>query len=109
MEKLIIFILSTASLAWIFNKSKLFQGVRMSVVTKKYLHKQQDELNKSKSLAFRWFDYLDSLLTCVGCMGVYTALFCYLMLYVFEFKIICYALAGSMISLLFNKLIKKDG
>jgi hypothetical protein len=80
----------------------------MKVTIKKIAFKQDDDFSKQKSIKTKAFWYIDELFSCVGCMGVYTALFCYLVLYnTLSYEIICYSLSGAMISLSLNKLISK--
>ena len=67
MKDFMIFILATAGLVWILNKSKLFKSWR------EYLsRKNKEKLEKN----YLWW-FLDSIHLCSGCMGFWAGIIVY--------------------------------
>lgn len=93
-ENLIIFILATAGLVWILNKSKLFKGWREFLSLK---------VKASKNILW-WF--LDSIHSCSGCMGVWAGLIVYVLIK-FNIEIVLYAFIASICSVFIISLWQK--
>lgn len=94
MISLIVFILSSSGLSWIITRSKLFQSIR-EFFSKKSIN---NETNK-----FYWF--ISSILSCWGCFGFYSGLFCYPFLYPIDSVMILFGFIGSVSSLIIIDLI----
>jgi len=76
----------------------------MAITTKHY-KVRDSQGSKIIELILRYFD---NLLGCVGCFGVYSGAFNYLIMYsTLDIRIISYAMSGAMVSLILNSLIKK--
>ena len=104
MERLLIFILCTSSISWIVVSSKLFKPLREQVSLKRIRSEKRYAIAITRG--FWW--YLDGLLSCVGCVGVYSGLISYLILYrTLTIELIAYSFSGAIISLMITKLIKK--
>lgn len=93
MINLIIFILSTSGFVWILNKSKIFRPLR-EYISLKY---------KKTPNGLLWF--LDSILECSGCMGVWAGLIIYLLQY-YNIQIILYTFIGSYCSVFLISLLQ---
>jgi len=101
MERLIIFILSTGSLSWIVRYGSIFKPLRERISRKHADYNDSDP----NSLIQKYYWFIDSIINCVGCFGVYSGLFFYLILYrTISLDIIAYSLSGAIISLILNKL-----
>ncbi len=107
MENLTTFILATAGLSWILCRSSLFKKLRESLT---FLY---DETQAKKRFNARvniikekllW--YLDSLFSCVGCMGFWAGVINYIILgNKLSLEIIVYSFIGSISSLLIVSLL----
>ena len=108
MVNLIVFILSTASISWIVVKSKLFLRLRMYITIKHALSKDPKEASKIKiirTIKTKTLWYIDNIINCMGCCGVYSGFLSYLLLNHISIEIIAYSLSGSVISLIASKFI----
>lgn len=93
MINLLIFILSTAGLVWVMNKSKITRPLR-EAISLKY---------KTSPNGLLWF--LDSILECSGCMGVWAGLAVYTLQY-YNIEIALYAFIGSFCSVFLISLLQ---
>ncbi len=114
MIDLLVFILSTAGLSWIFTKSKIFKPLREKITLRKQIYEITKksiitELANNK-LNLKLYTFLDNILNCHGCFGFWAGLICYLLM-LLNLEIILYAFIGSISSLLliglFNFLERK--
>lgn len=95
MEELIIFILSTAGLSWIVVKSKIFKSLREKI--------SSIRINSPNFV----LNYLDQVLNCSGCFGVWSGIISYMLVYqVVTIEAAAFACSGSIISMMSDKLLK---
>lgn len=109
MENLILFILSTSGLTWILVKSKLFKPLR-EYFTLNYNNQinniELKGFNSYRGVKLYMSYFLNSIFNCEGCMGFWSGLFSYLIIYGnISIKILPYSFAGSIISLILIGLL----
>lgn len=107
MEFMTIFILSTSGLTWILTKSKLFKSYREHLTRKLDFYNAAiinfRSITNSIKYGFYWM--FDSLFSCSGCMGFWSGILNYLLIYQkMDIKLIAFGFAGSVISLIMIQL-----
>lgn len=90
---LLLFIFATAGLTWILVLSSSFRPFREYITRK----------NKSKKNVINSF--LDGILNCEGCFGVWAGGVVYILQY-YKIEIVLYCFAGSFCSLFLISLLK---
>lgn len=115
MEKITLFSFATAGLSWILVKSKLFTPLR-EFFTLSYNNHVNYVASNGVSV-FSWmklyfYYFLNGIFNCEGCMGFWSGIVNYLLIYkTIELDILCYGFGGSIFSLLiigvFNNMNRK--
>jgi len=103
MEMLLVFVLCTASIAWILVYGSIFKSLREGI-TEKRINSQVANSHAHKQ---DFYLFLDRLFSCVGCMGVWAGFVSFILVYkTVSPDIIAYALSGALISLIAKRIIK---
>jgi len=101
MEKLMLFFFSTAGLTWILNRSKLFKPLRESLT---YRVETMDTMHKFHVKAPLYmrilFPFFESIFGCAGCMGFWSGLLNYVLIFVINIQFLSYGFSGAIISLI---------
>ena len=102
---LFLFLLTTASLGYLFTRSRGLKPVR-EWVTEKSMRAEHIDVEPSKGIKNPLYWWLNHFFECWYCNGFYSAIIAWTLLH-YEVYFICYWLIGALFALISNSLIKK--